>query len=193
LKAPGHEPDERQLVEAAQRDPRHFAALYERHFDRVYAFIARRVRDRDVAQDLTSDVFHQALAGLPRFEWRGIPLSAWLLRIAANAVADRWKRAARERQNPVSEEGQATQEAREGQIPHEPAAAELAEVERRAELFQLVESLPADQRRVIELRFAGEQSIREVAHALQRSEGAIKQLQFRALQNLRARIGEGNG
>lgn len=62
------EPDERLLIEAAQRDPRHFAQLYENHFDRIYAFIAYRVRDRAVAEDLTSEVFHHALAKIRQFE-----------------------------------------------------------------------------------------------------------------------------
>ena len=50
--------DERQLVEAAQRDPARFAALYERHFDRIYAYVVLRVRDRDAAEDVTSDIFN---------------------------------------------------------------------------------------------------------------------------------------
>jgi len=93
--------DERQLIEAAQADPRRFAELYERNFDRVYAFIARRTGDRAVAEDLTSEVFHHALAHLGRFEWRGVPFAAWLLRIARNAVADRWERMAREHGAPT--------------------------------------------------------------------------------------------
>ena len=67
------------------------------------------------------------------------------------------------------------------------------EVERLARLFPLVDQLPEDQRLVIKMRFAGEQSIREIAHELGRSEGAVKQLQFRGLQNLRATIGESDG
>ena len=87
--------DERLLIEAAQNDPSRFAELYENNFHRVYAFVARRVNDRDEAQDLTAEVFHQALKNLGRFQWRGVPFAAWLLRIAANALADRWQRAAR--------------------------------------------------------------------------------------------------
>src|SRR5579864_6382049 len=90
------EPDERLLIEAAQRDPARFADLYEIFFDRVYAYIARRVNDRADAEDLTSAVFHDALANLRRFEWRGAPFAAWLYRIAANAIADRSERLARE-------------------------------------------------------------------------------------------------
>src|SRR5439155_21084239 len=104
LKAPAKEEAERLLIEAAQRDPSRFAALYEDNFERVYAFVARRVRDRDEAEDLTSEVFHQALANLARFEWRGVPFAAWLYRIAANAIVDRAQRAARERDVPAPDQ-----------------------------------------------------------------------------------------
>ena len=88
--------DERLLIQAAQRDPSHFADLYESNFNRVYAFVARRVKDREEAQDVTAEVFHQALRNIGGFQWRGVPFAAWLLRIAANALADRWQRAGRE-------------------------------------------------------------------------------------------------
>src|SRR5215813_7235787 len=96
LKSPKEEPDERLLIEAAQQDPSRFAELYEKNFDRVYAYIARRVRDRVDVQDLTSHVFHQALANIGKFEWRGAPFAAWLYRIASNAIADHAQRKARE-------------------------------------------------------------------------------------------------
>jgi len=171
---------ERRLIEAAQRDPGCFAQLYENNFERVYAFIARRVRDRDQAQDLTADVFHSALKNLPRFEWRGAPFAAWLFRIAANAISDRGKRTAQLEAIKLRE------------IPdHESAGdADFAEVEHRARLFKLVEKLPGDQRRVVTMRFAHQKSIAEIAKDIGRSEGAIKQLQFRGLQSLRAMVGE---
>ena len=181
LPAPAHEPDERQLIAAAQADPRRFAALYDLHFERVYAYVARRVANRAEAEDITSEVFHQALANLPRFEWRGAPFAAWLYRIAANAIADRWQRAARERGNPAAIEAASADDP------------QLAEVEQSAHLSRLVGSLPADQQRVVHMRFVEEKSIREIAAALGRSEGAVKQLQFRALENLRARMSEQNG
>jgi RNA polymerase sigma-70 factor (ECF subfamily) len=167
--------EERLLVEAAQKDPARFAELYEINFERVYAFVARRVGDRDAAEDVTSEVFHKALANLQRFEWRGVPFAAWLLRIAANAIADRAPRTGRELgvDDPPELGVDAT------------ADVDLEEVEHRARLFRLVDGLPEDQRRVITMRFAEEKSVREIAEALGRSEGAVKQLQFRGLQNLR--------
>jgi RNA polymerase sigma-70 factor (ECF subfamily) len=170
------EETERLLVEAAQQDPAKFGDLYELHFERVYAFIAGRVRDRDIAEDLTSEVFHKALANIRKFEWRGAPFGAWLMRIAANAVADRFKRAARE----VSGAENA---------PEQSVEPDLDAVEHRARLFRLVGELPLEQRQVIVRRFVEQRSIRDIARQLGKTDGAVKQLQFRALQNLRARMG----
>ena len=168
--------DERRMIEAAQRDPSRFGDLYERHFNRVYAFVVRRVRDRDVAEDVTSDVFHKALAALPQYEFRGVPFGAWLIRIAANALHDRARRPSDEPL--VGEVGGS-----------EPAIDDdLEEIERLAAVFRLVDQLPADQRAVIVERYVEERSIREVAAHLKKSEGAVKQLQLRALQTLRSRM-----
>jgi RNA polymerase sigma-70 factor (ECF subfamily) len=166
--------DDRLLVEAAKKDPSRFAELYELNFARVYAYVAHRVGDRDVAQDVTSDVFHKALAGIQSFEWRGVPFAGWLMRIAANMIVDRSKRSGRE----VSD----------CDVPEPSTEPILEEIDQSGQLFRLVEQLPVDQRRVIGMRFAEEKSIREIANELGRSEGAVKQLQFRALQNLRARM-----
>lgn len=172
---------ERLLVEAAQRDPARFADLYEINFELVYAYIARRVGDRATAEDLTSEVFKKALENLPRFTWRGVPFAAWLLRIAANMVADRSKHTAR------------TVDITDLEDAAESAQFSLEEVEQRARLFRLVDQLPADQGRVVRLRFAEEKSIREIAQELGRTEGAVKQLQFRALENLRTQFGDKPG
>ena len=175
---------ERALIEAAQRDRGRFSELYEANFERVYAYVVRRVRDRDEAQDLTADVFHLALKSLPRFEWRGVPFAAWLFRIASNEIADRSKSVAKRR-------------AHENLFHESDAGVEDASIvddaERRGRLFKLVERLPRDQSRVIIMRFTEDKSIREIATALGRSEGSVKQLQFRAIQNLRVRLGNSNG
>ncbi|HXC72348.1 MAG TPA: sigma-70 family RNA polymerase sigma factor [Pyrinomonadaceae bacterium] len=173
------ESDERLLIEAAQMDPSRFAELYEQNFHRVYAYIARRVRDRAEIQDLTAHVFHQALANLGKFKWKGSPFAAWLYRIASNAIADQAKRKVRESSDPAADPSAESS-----------SAADLEEVERRARLFSAVDKLPEDQRRVIVMRFADEKSIREIADELGRSEGAVKQLQFRGLENLRNRLQE---
>ena len=169
--------DDRLRIEAAQRDPSRFAELYEENFYRVYAYVARRVGDRHQAEDLTADVFREALAGIGKFQWRGVPFAAWLLGIAARTVADHFKLSGREVGNPAGE-------------PEPPVS---AEIERHALLFQLVERLPEAQFRVIHMRFVEQKSIREIARELGRSEGAVKQLQLRAIQNLRAQLEGAHG
>ena len=164
-------------VLAAQQDPGRFAELYELNFHQVYAYIARRVPDRSEAQDLTAHVFQQALANIGKFKWRGAPFVTWLYRIAANAIADHARKKSRE----AADTELATNTTVES---------DLEQVERRAQLFRAVEALPEDQRKVIRLRFGEEKSIREIAFELDRSEGAVKQLQFRGLENLRARLRE---
>lgn len=156
LRAVEGKKDERPLVDAARQDPARFAELYDNNFERVYAYVARRVRDRDEAEDVTSEVFREALASLHRFEWRGLPFVAWLLRIASNVLSDRWRRLS---------------------MAHEIGPDDVEQIgvdddiEQRAILYQLVETLPDDQRRVIILRFAGQKSLREIAIVLERSEG----------------------
>jgi RNA polymerase sigma-70 factor (ECF subfamily) len=189
------ETDERRLVDAAQRDRACFGDVYEKYFALVYSYVARRVRDRAATEDLTSEVFRKALANIDRFKWTGAPFGAWLLRIASNVIADRAKRAARERgSSPRESKGVDTPSATAGQ-PHVTQASspqtqqtDLEESERRAWVIRMVDELPDDQRCVIRLRFAEEKSINEIASELRRSEGAVKQLQFRAFQNLRAKL-----
>jgi RNA polymerase sigma-70 factor (ECF subfamily) len=172
--------DERALVEAAQRDPAEFEALYELHFERVYAFVASRVRDRATAEDVTSEVFHKGLSNLPSYEWRGVPFAAWLLRIAANAIVDCAKRAAREFPAP--------DDPPEPGVPMDLQDSQMRAIEHRAQLFRLVGQLPEIQKQVVYERFVEQRSIREIAQRLGKTEGAVKQLQLRAVQNLRAQM-----
>src|SRR6266581_9063878 len=155
-----NEADERLLVEAAQRDASRFAALYENNFEVVYAYVARRVRDRAATEDLTSEVFHKALQNLPRFKWTGAPFAVWLFRIASNMIADRAKRTAREENVPINERHpfQTIDNPKQGKQSQQ---VDLEDSERRAYLFRLVDGLGEDQRRVVIMRFAEEKGIRE--------------------------------
>jgi len=169
--------EERLQVEAARRDPARFAELYEQNFYRVYAYIVARVGDRHQAEDLTADVFREALAGIRNFEWRGMPFVAWLMGIAMRILADYWKRSGREKGSPLEE----------------PEATVPSDIENATVLFQLVGRLPETQFRVIHMRFVEQKSIREIALELGRSEGAVKQLQLRAIESLRAEMESDHG
>src|SRR5437667_3016275 len=170
---------ERLLIEAAQQNRKRFADVYDEYFEIVYAYIARRVRRRGEVEDVTAEVFRKALENLPRFKWTGAPFASWLLRIASNVIADRAKRAAREANVDSDESAISTKASPQ---------MDLESAERSKHLFGLVNQLPDNQQRVITMRFAEEKSVREIARVLACSEGAIKQLQFRALENLRKRV-----
>lgn len=172
MKTLERESDERPLIAAAQSEPARFADLYEQNFDRVYAFFARRVSMREEAQDLTAETFHQALASIRNFRWQGAPFIAWLYGIAANVLSGHWKKIGTSR--PIEEED---------------LAAAGDEIERSVMLADLVDALPPDQQRVLVQRFIQQKSIREIAQEFGRSEGAVKQLQLRALENLREKLG----
>jgi len=167
--------DDRLLVQAAQADPAQFVEIYDRHVDRIFAFVSRRTGNRADAEDITSQVFEQALRTIHQFEWRGVPVSAWLFRIASNAIADHWRA-----------RGRTSDQA----LPELPDPGEVSDIDRRLALFWHVDRLPDLQRQVIRMRFVEEKGIRDVAAALGRSEGAVKQLQLRALESLRKSMGQ---
>ena len=145
--------------------------------DRIFAYVYTLTRDRELAEDVTAATFAKGLEELPRFEWRGVPYSSWLYRVASNLVARHRRLPGWIELTPVI--------ASEGESP-------LEEVERldRAEAIRaVVAELPADQRQAVVLRFAGELHNREIAEIMGRSEGAVKLLTFRALTTLRRRLG----
>ena len=168
---------ERQQILAAQRDRAAFAPLYERYVDQIYAYAYTLTKDKEQAEDVTAATFAKAIEELPRFQWRGVPYSAWLYRVAGNLVT-------REQRRP-------------GWIELEPHLAadsadpsDVAErMDRDAEIRAAVTKLPADQRQAVMLRFGGELSCREIGEIMGRSEGAVKLLSFRALTTLRRRLG----
>jgi RNA polymerase sigma-70 factor, ECF subfamily len=182
------------LVAAAQRDRSRFAELYENNFDRVYAYVARRISNRSDAEDVTAEVFHQALRGLPGFEWQGVPFAGWLLGIAAHVLATRWRHAFSQQvlfeDNPPGGDDNDCVDLASSVPDPRSIGSRITDsrIEEAAMLRELVDELPSDQRRVVLRRFVDQKSVREIAEELGRSEGAVKQLQFRALQNLRMRI-----
>lgn len=169
---------ERKLVEAARDNPVAFEALYEQNVDAIYGYALQRVRDSTVADDVVSETFHRALENLDRYEWRGVPFSAWLYRIASNVIAARYRR---EPAAPLDEAGDLLDEA----IGPEQA---LLIGERRHELMAAVALLPPEQHQAVLLHYGHGLRNKEIAFIMGRSEGAIKQLLHRALNGLQRRL-----
>lgn len=176
--ATGGEPDER-LVARAQTDPAAFAALYERYFDIVYWYCARRSEGRAATEDACAQIFAQAFAALPRFDpGRGL-FRPWLFRIAHNVTVDRARRS----------RPQTTLDALQTRAdPHPtPEEALLADEQERA-LRSALGALTSDQRAVVELRLAG-LSGAEIAQTLDRRVSWVNTTHFRAIARLRELLG----
>lgn len=171
---------EHALVEAARAgDEGAIGALYRTYYDLIYRYVLFRVVTPSAAEDLTSQVFLAMVRSLRRFEWQGRPFLAWLYAIAQKQVAFHRRSAGRA---PAHVELDAAAEMISDTAgPH----ATAVQRERRLQLAQALDQLPDSQREVVLLRYILSLSLAETAAAIERSEGAVKQLQMRGLAALR--------
>jgi RNA polymerase sigma-70 factor (ECF subfamily) len=176
-----HDPEAsrlRALVDLAKEgDAEAFGQLYDHYVSGVFRFVYYRVGSQQLAEDLTSETFVRGLRAIQRFNWQGKDFGAWLTTIARNLIADHFK-SSRARLEIVAEtipEGKVTVASPEQEV--------LALISNEM-LFEAVNSLPNEQRDCILMRFIQGMSIAQTAAALGRSEGAIKQLQLRAVRSL---------
>lgn len=177
---PAPDSTEQALIRRAQAgDADAVAALYQAHAPAIFRYCSFRVREQATAEDLTAEVFVKMLEGLPRYVDRGLPLAAWLFRIAHDRVVDHHRRAGRRAVEPLSLTLPADGLGTEAQAL---ANAELAQV--RA----LLGNLTDEQRLVIQLRFVEGFDLEACAQVMGKNMGAIKALQHRALRQLTAQM-----
>ena len=169
---------ERAIIDAAiAGDEAALAELYNLYFPRVYRYILARMGNPFDAEDLTEEVFLRVLDAIGRFQWREAPFSAWLFRIAHNAViSHRRKEGARGRSSPLTEALPV-----DSQGPEEMVANRLA----LNEVMKAADTLPEAQRRVIGYRFAAGLTVAETARAMGKGEGNVKVIQHKAIAKLR--------
>jgi RNA polymerase sigma-70 factor (ECF subfamily) len=171
----------RRLVEQAQRGDRHaLEELYLLHFDRIYSYLHMSVGNRHDAEDLTTQVFVKMLESIGKFRWRSAPFSAWLFRIAHNLAMDHFranKRWQPEEQVPEPDPG-------EGSAAEQEALESIG----RQSMLQLIEKLSLEQQQVLTLKFVFNFSNADAATILEKTDGAIKSLQHRALASLQRQL-----
>lgn len=174
---------ERLIVDAARAgDERALSELYTLYFPRVYRYILARTGSTYDAEDLAEEVFMRVIEALERFEWREAPFSAWIFRIAHNAViSQRRKDGARGRSAPLTE----------GLAVDSPGPEELVESRLALnEIMKAAEKLPDAQRQVIAFRFGAGLSVAETARAMGKGEGNVKVIQHKAINKLREMMGQ---
>ena len=178
LPEPVREQDVDVLVERArQGDADAFGALYDRYQPDILRYLTHRLRDPEVAEDLTQQVFLKAWQAVPRYQQRGVPFKAWLYRMAHNLMVDHYR--ARRPTNDL-----------EGiDVPEEPVAEQrVLRQELLERLQEALDRLSTDHREVLVLRFLMEKSAAEIGEIMERKEVTVRGLQFRALRALRHEI-----
>jgi RNA polymerase sigma-70 factor (ECF subfamily) len=172
---------ERLIVDAAKTgDEAALSELYSLYFPRVYRYILARTGNPYDAEDLAEEVFMKVLEAIERFQWREAPFSAWLFRIAHNAlISQRRKDGVRGRSGPLSD-GLAL----DSQSPDEMVENRLA----LNEIMEAAQKLPEAQRQVITLRFSAGLSVAETARAMNKGEGNVKVIQHKAIAKLREAV-----
>ena len=169
------------LVDQAQQGDRHaIEELYLLHFDRIYSYLHMSVGNRHDAEDLTTQVFVKMLESIGKFRWRSAPFSAWLFRIAHNLAMDHFRASKRwqpEEEVPEPDPG-------EGSAAEEEALESIG----RQSMLQLIEKLSQEQQQVLTLKFVFNFSNADAATILDKTDGAIKSLQHRALASLQRQL-----
>jgi RNA polymerase sigma-70 factor (ECF subfamily) len=163
------------VQQATRHDQNAFAALYERHVERVFRHVRYMVPDRVDAEDITQDTFVKAWKSIQRYRWTGAPFVSWLIAIARNAIVDHY----RSRKN--LRHFEPTDDADTQPDPAMSMELRLGSLEVREAVMKLKGAKQA----VIMMRFIDGFSYEEVAEALNKSEGAVRVIQHRALCELR--------
>lgn len=169
--------DEQTLVKRAQEyDQEAFAQIYEENFEKIFRYIAIKIGNQMEAEDLTQQVFMKALKAISSYKWKDVPFSAWLYKIAHNQVVDYIRKKSRRPETELNEEIASVED-----YPYKAAEFKVE----LGELSRALKKLTPLQQEVISLRFSCEMPIAQVASIMGKKEGAIKALQYSAIQALR--------
>lgn len=167
---------EDEKVRRAQHDRKHFAPLYEEHYEAIYWFVFNRVEDEAIAGDLVAEVFVKAMHNLPRYQFRGLPFASWLYRIAKNEL-NQWFRTQKAKRVVSIDQVHVQNLVEEWDEDYPEAQVEA--------LLQAIRQLKLAEVELIEMRFFEKRSFKEVAEILEITENNAKVRTYRVLEKLR--------
>jgi len=160
----------------SKKDPNAFGELYEKYFDRIFNYVFRQTDDEDLTADLCSQTFLSALKNLERYEFRGVPFSAWLYKIASNEINKHYRKEKRDKVFSI-------EELRIRELIDQTNADWDEEIIQR--LLNYLKELPTEMLEVLELRFFEDKDFKEIAFILDITESGAKMRTYRALDRLR--------
>jgi RNA polymerase sigma-70 factor, ECF subfamily len=164
------------ILDRSKKDPKAFGELYEKYFDRIFSFIYRQTDDEDLTADLSSQTFLTALKNVEKYEFRGVPFSAWLYKIASNEVNKHYRKKKRTQIFSI-------EETRVRELMDQ--ANEGYDEEMIQRLMDYLRELPTDMLHVLQLRFFEDKDFKEIAFILDITESGAKMRTYRALDRLR--------
>ena len=167
---------ELQQIGAAKQNPARFDVLYDRYYKSIFVFIYRRTDDEELSADITSQVFLKALINIKKYEYKGVPFSAWLFRIAFNEINMYFRKS----------KGQRTVSLEQGnlnllmeEVRDEDSTA------LQARMLQALKTLDEPELQLIELRFFERRSFAEVGAIVSITENNAKVKVYRILDKLK--------
>jgi len=179
--------NEKALVEKAKRDPEAFGKLYEQNFDAILNYVLRRTGSVQSAQDITAEIFFKAFKNIHKFQWKNVPFSAWLFRIATNEIAA-WFRKSSYKSVSLDLLREKGFDPVAGDDVEQEALAAQEEIQKEQEFLAVlkqIDLLPSKYREVIALRFFAGKKLSEIVQILEKPEGTIKSLLHRGIEKLK--------
>ena len=167
---------ENDIVEAAKKDPKQFEALYKKYYEQIFRYIHQRMDDKEMAFDITSQVFLKAMINLPKYKYKGVPFSSWLYRIAMSEVYQSFK------------DKKSTRTVNVDTSNVEDIIDEVEQDntgEMRQALIEVIGDLPEIELQIIEMRYFEKRSYREIGDILGMTENNAKVKAYRIVEKLK--------
>lgn len=166
-------------ISAAQKDPAKFEVLYNRYHEQLFRFVYKRLDSKEIAFDLTQQVFMKALAGIQKYRFKGLPFSAWLYRIATNELNSLFKKNSKLRTVNI-------------ETTHIEQLADEIEEETIDDLYKkllpLIGALADDELNLIEMRYFENRAFREIGNILSITENNAKVKVYRIINKLKSKL-----
>tara|TARA_B100000767_G_scaffold27617_1_gene24010 strand:+ start:98 stop:664 length:567 start_codon:yes stop_codon:yes gene_type:complete len=167
---------ELQIIEKSKINPQHFAPLYDQYYESIFRYVIKRINDSDLACDITSNVFVKAITNLPKYEFRGLPFSSWLFRIAKSEVYQSFR----------DQKVKRTVSLDKVTIVQVFEELEVDGLEEHKEKLKIaLRKINDKDLALIEMRYFEKRSYREIGQILNVTENNAKVKSFRALQKLK--------